>query len=223
MDTNSIYTIHSLGSSISFILFVVDIETKSVYFICLNDYIDKISLPKNPIYIDQGSVTITIPTLNKLSDKSISRFALEFYGKRAKLLSAFAKFAYQKNELTYLLKYKEYPVITKRDEVKNDSASETDIKRQVLFFIEQIEGLDIWSYKAWEVLPEAKKELLELKQRINNGENLNSLIQKILITWHRLTNLGNMYEEFTREWFLPKFLSFMISYPNMPDVVKKEK
>lgn len=93
----------------------------------------------------------------------------------------------------------------------------------MLFFIEQIEGLDIWSYKAWEVLPEAKKELLELKQRINNGENLNSLIQKILITWHRLTNLGNMYEEFTREWFLPKFLSFMISYPNMPDVVKKEK
>lgn len=223
LDTNSIYTIHSLGSSISFILFVVDIKTKGVYFICLNDFIDKILMPRNPSYTNQGSVTITIPTLNQLSDKTISRFALEFYGKRAKLLSAFAKFAYQKNELTYLLKYKDYPIITMRDEIGNASVSEIDIKRQVLFFIEQIEDLDIWNYKAWEVLPESKKELMDLKNKINEGEDLKSLIQKILITWHRLTNLSNMYEELAREWFLPKFLSFMISYPNMPDVIKEEK
>jgi len=221
LDTDSIYTVQSLGSSISFVLFVVDFKTKSVYFICLNDFIDKILLPKNPRYSDLGSATITIPTLNNLSDKIISRFALEFFGKRAKLLSAFAKFAYQKNELSYLLNYKDYPVVTKREEIENGTASEIDIKRQVLFFIEQIEGLDIWNYKAWEVLPEAKKELMDLKKGIIEGENLNSLIQKIIITWHKLTNLGNMYEELAREWFLPKFLSFMTSYPNMPEVIKE--
>ncbi|MCH7403817.1 DUF4365 domain-containing protein [Belliella kenyensis] len=223
LDSDSIYTVQSLGSSISFLLFVVDIKTKCVYFVCLNDFIDKILLPKKPSYADQGSATITIPSLNKLSEKTISRFALEFYGKRAKLLSAFAKFAYQKNELSYLLNYKDYPIITKRDKIDNDSVTEGHIKRQVLYFIEQIEGLDIWNYKAWEVLPEAKKELMDLKKGINEGEDLNSLIQKIIITWHRLTNLGNMYEELAREWFLPKFLSFMTSYPHLPEVIKEEK
>lgn len=223
LDTNSIYTVQSLGSSISFVLFVVDLKTKDVYFMCLNDFIDKILLPQNPNYTDQGSVTITIPILNKLSDKVISRFALEIYGKRAKLLSAFAKFAYQKNELSYLLKYKDFPVTTKRDEVENIFASESDIKRQVLFFIEQIQGLDIWEYTAWEVLPAVKSELMDLKKKINDGEDLNSLIEKTLITWHRLSNLGNMYEELTREWFLPKFLSFMTSYPSMPDLIKEKK
>lgn len=223
LDTNSIYTVQSLGSSISFVLFVVDLRARDVYFICLNDFIDKILLPQNPNYTDQGSVTITIPILNKLSEKIISRSALEIYGKRAKLLSSFAKFAYQKNELSYLLKYKDFPVTTKRDEIENISASESDIKRQVLFFIEQIQVLDIWEYKAWEVLPATKNELMDLKNRINDGEDLNSLIEKILITWHRLSNLGNMYEELTREWFLPKFLSFMTSYPNMPDVIKEKK
>lgn len=204
-------------------LFVVDLKTKKVYFICLNDFIDKILLPQNPNYTDQGSVTITIPILNNLSEKIISRFALEIYGKRVKLLSAFAKFAYQKNELSYLLKYKDFPVTTKRDEVENAFASETDIKRQVLFFIEQIQGLDIWEYTPWEVLPAVKSELMDLKKKINDGEDLNSLIEKTLITWHRLSNLGNMYEELTREWFLPKFMSFMTSYPIMPDVIKEKK
>src|SRR5690606_20858104 len=62
-DTNSIFTIQSLGGSVPVLLFLVDIETKEVYFICLNDYIDKIILPKNPKYGEQASINITIPTL----------------------------------------------------------------------------------------------------------------------------------------------------------------
>jgi hypothetical protein len=224
LDTNSIFTIQSLGASIAFILFVVDLKTRNVYFICLNDYIDKILLPKKPNYSDQGSVTITIPVLNNLSDNRISRFALEFYGKRSKLLSAFAKFAYQKNELSYLFKYKDFPVITMRDEInENDRASEKDIRRQVLFFIEQIEHLDIWKYKSWEVLPLSQRELLDLKKKVIEEKDLNVLIENVLVTWHRLANLSNMYEELAREWFLPKFLSFMTSYPEIPESIEKKK
>jgi hypothetical protein len=224
LDTDSIYSVQSLGASIAFLLFVVDLKTRNVYFICLNDYIDKLLLPKKPNYSKQGTVTITIPKLNILSENLVCRFALEFYGKRSKLLSAFAKFAYQKNELSYLLKYKDFPIVTIRDEMtKNDIVSEKDIKRQVLFFIEQIERLDIWKYRSWEVLPLSKKELIELKDSLNKENNFKVSIERILITWHRLTNLCNMYEELAREWFLPKFLSFMTSYPDTPESIKKKK
>ncbi len=63
-DTKSIYTIQSLGGSVPVLLFVVNIKNKEVYFICVNDYIDKIILPRKLDYTEQGSLTITIPTLN---------------------------------------------------------------------------------------------------------------------------------------------------------------
>jgi hypothetical protein len=221
LDTDSIYTIQSLGSSIPFILFVVDIKTKKVYFICLNDYIDKILLPKNPKYGSQKNVTITIPILNDLSRVDISRTALEFYGKRAKMLAAFAKFSYQKNEISHLLNYKDFPVLTSRDSLTNQVEIQDDkIINQVLYFIEQIEHLEIWNYQHWEVLPLAKKEIIELKQILLEGTDLVTVREQIIILWHRLNNLGIMYEEITREWFLPKHFSFLTSYPEIPESIK---
>lgn len=220
LDTNSLYSVQALGASVSFILLVVDLSSKDTYFVCLNDYIDKIILPKNINYHKQGSITITIPKLNTLENKEISLSALEFYGKRAKLLSAFAKFAYQKNELNYLLGYKSSPIYTYRDEVsKEETNNEIDIKRQVLYFIEQIEYLDIWDSKSWEILGVTHQELLNLKQNLIDGKDVLSLVNDILIMWHRLTNLTNMYEELTREWFLPKYLSYMTSYPSVPESI----
>lgn len=210
IDTNSIYSIQSLGASVPFILLVVDLKSKEVYFICLNDYIDKIILPKNTNYDEQQSITITIPKLNTLTNKEVSKSALKFYGKRAKLLSAFAKFAYQKNELNYLLGFK-----------KQEIDEEKDIKRQVLFFIEQIEYLDIWNSKSWVILQITHQELLDLKQNLINDNDIDSLVEETLIMWHKLTNLTNMYEELTREWFLPKFLSYIMSYSTVPESIKK--
>src|SRR5690606_22596816 len=113
----SIFTIQSLGGSVPVLLFVVDIETKEVYFVCLNDYIDKIILRKVPNYAEQESLTITIPILNKLSNQDISNNALKFYGKRAKLLAAFSKFSFQKNEIKHIFGYKDYPIWTYRDDI----------------------------------------------------------------------------------------------------------
>jgi hypothetical protein len=215
MDSNSIFTIQSLSSSISVLLFLVDLKSKSVYFICLNDYIDKLLLPQKPNYGDQESITLNIPILNNLSNKEISNAALKFYGKRAKLLSAFSKFSYQKNELLFLADYKSSPVITARDilDSKTDKSIST-IKRQVLFFIEQIEYLEIWQYSEWSILGEMKLEICNLKEKIEREELEGiELIDSVLLTWHQLSNLNNMCEELTREWFLPKYLSLLTSYP----------
>lgn len=224
-DTNSIFTIQTLGGSVSVLLFVVDIETKNVYFICVNDYIDKIILPKNPKYAEQDSYTITIPTLNNLVNKEISNNALKFYGKRAKLLSAFSKFSYQKNELSYLLGVKDFPIFTSREEPeKSRIGAQNEVVEQVLFFIEQIEELDIWEHIEWKVLPLAKLEIKELKKYLQSEDlDMKQVREKLIVCWHRLTNLGTMYEDLCREWFLPKMISLLTSYPTSPEIIKIKK
>jgi len=222
-DTNSIYTIQSLGGSVSVLLFVVDIGSKEVYFICVNDYLDKIILPQNSDYTDQGSLTITIPTLNKLSNLEIANKALKFYGKRAKLLAAFSKFSFQKNEIKYLFGYKDYPVWTYRDELEKGKTYEpNEIKTQLLYFISQIDSLDIWQHSDWEVLPKALEDLTAVKKLLESEEvDWTTVKSKVIVLWHQFTNLGSIYEEVCREWFLPKIISLMTSYPIKPEIITK--
>jgi hypothetical protein len=223
-DTNSIFTIQSLGGSVPVMLFVVDLKSREVYFICLNDYIDKIILPKNPNYAEKGSLTITIPVLNKLSSQDISNNALKFYGKRAKLLAAFSKFSFQKNEIKHIFGYKDYPIWTYRDELeKGKMYKPNEIKAHLLYFISQIESLDIWEHKEWQVLPQAKRDLIAIKELLQKQEiDLATVEDRVIVLWHQLTNLGTMYEDLCREWFLPKFISLLTSYPTMPEIITEE-
>ncbi len=131
----------------------------------------------------------------------------------------------EKNEIGHLLEFKDFPVITYREEVEKKRQTTTEgIVSQVLFFIEQIEELDIWDHKEWSVLPFAKDEIIELKIYLMDKNNLVWEIarQKIIICWHRLTNLASMYEEICREWFLPKMISLLTSYPEEPEIRKSE-
>jgi hypothetical protein len=223
-DTNSIFTIQSLGGSVPVLLFVVDIRSKEVYFICVNDYIDKIILPQKSDYTDQGSLTITIPTLNKLSNIEIANNALKFYGKRAKLLAAFSKFSFQKNEIKHIFGYKDYPIWTYRDEIEKDKTYEpNEIKTQLLYFISQIDSLDIWQHSEWQVLPQAKEDLETVKKLLDADEvDWMYVKDRVIVLWHQLTNLGTMYEDICREWFLPKIISLMTSYPTMPEIITDE-
>lgn len=214
-DTNSIYTFQSLGGSVSVLLFVVDITKEEVYFVSMSDYIDKIVLPKSPKYTEKKSLTITIPALNKLANKEISDKALRFYGKRAKLLAMLSKISYQKNEIGYLFGFKDYPVWTHRDEKEKDKKYEKEeIIVQLLYFISQIEELDIWEYKGWDVLQEAVKNISDMRQLLELGQtDWDEITEKVIVLWYKLDNLGKMYEELCREWFLPKMLGLIASYP----------
>jgi len=224
-DINSIYSIQSLGGSVAVLLFLVDINAESVYFICLNDYIDKIILPKQPNYTEQESITITIPTYNNLANIDIANNALKFYGKRAKLLAAFSKFAYQKNEIAYIIGYKLFPIWTYRNTIERDIVyGIPEIKTQILYFITQIEDLDIWEHNEWDVLPQAKADLQEIKTMLQSSENnWDETKKKVIVLWHQLTNIGTMYEDLCREWFLPKMISLMTSYPTQPKIIKAEQ
>lgn len=223
-DTTSIYTFQSLGGSVSVLLFVVDIKNEEVYFVCINDYIDKIILPKTPNYTEQSSLTITIPVLNRLSNQSITNNALKFYGKRAKLLALFSKVSYQKNEIGHLFGFKNYPVFTYRDEIEKDKKYEKEeIKNQVLYFISQIEELDVWKHNEWVELPKAKKDILDVKDLIIHDQiDWNEIRSKVIVLWHQLSNLGTMYEDICCEWYLPKILGLMTSYPTIPEIINEK-
>lgn len=225
LDTDSIFTIQSLGASVSVLLFVVDLRNEEIYFICLNDYIDKIILPQNPKYGEQKSLTLTIPILNKLSNKNIADNALKFYGKRAKLLASFSKFYYQENEICYMFGYKNYPVRTYRNEIEKDKVNKKDdLKNQLLYFISQIEELDIWQHNEWVALPLAKKDLLVIKEMLLQKDvDITGIKDKVIILWHQLTNLGTIYEDICREWYLPKIISLMTSYPRTPKIIETNK
>jgi hypothetical protein len=215
IDTNSIFTIQQSGAGISVLLFLADLEARDVYFICVNDYIDKIILPKNPTYVSNENITLTIPKQNCLSNATVSLTALNFYGKRAKLLAAFSKIHFQKNEISYLFGFKDYPVMTYRDELeKNIARDELEVRNTLLYFIEQLEHLDFWEYRAISVIGEAKRKLDQLKIDLQNSSiRLTDLQGTVVITWHQLGNIGTMYEDIYREWFLPKHISRMLSYP----------
>lgn len=223
LDTNTIFTVQQSGAGVSVILFVVDLEIKQVYFVCLNDYIDKIILPKDPDYVRQEDYTITIPTSNCLTNQEVALTALKVYGKRAKMLAAFAKFHYQKNEIANAFKANNYPIKTYRDEIEKDLImSNENIKTMLLYFIGQLEGLDIWNFDSWPVFVEAKKEIDALKNNLLGMEDMSLLTDRIIVLWHQLANIGTMYEDLQREWFLPKVLSLQLSLPNPPTLFKQK-
>jgi len=186
----------------------------------MNDYIDKIVLPQKPDYVNQGTLTIKIPTLNTLKNHQVSSAALQLYGKRSKLLAAFSKFNYQRNELSYALWVKFWPVYTYRETIEKEM-TEREIYDLVIFFILQNEKLDIWRYEFWLVLPDAKTEMAELKKYLQEDlVEWDKARNDIIILWQRLTNLGTMYEDLIRQWYLPKMISLWTFYPNPPNTIK---
>ncbi|MDQ4121952.1 MAG: DUF4365 domain-containing protein [Acidobacteriota bacterium] len=222
LDTDTIFTVQETGASVSVLLFVVDLSSSKVYFVCLNDYIDKIILPKKPNYIKQEDLTIKIPVINNLANDNVALAAMKFYGKRSKFLSAFSKFYYQKNEVLHLFETIDFPVSTLRHYLNKDVVSpESEIVSQLKYFIQQLEYLDIWDVDFWDVIQNSYSDLQQLKLLLDAEKiNMENVRDTALLTWHRLSNLGNMYEELCREWFLPKFLSMLMSYPNPPEILK---
>lgn len=224
LDTISLFTVQQMGSSISFLLFLVDLKSENAYFICLNDLIDKYIIPKNKNYLSQKTVTLNIPVKNDLRENLVANSALKIYAKRAKLLAAFAKFFYQRNEILYFFDIRDMPISTFRNALDLDGNPQFDeYITMINVFISQIEHLDIWLMKGWEAISISHNELNSLISLLKSHPNEKiQIIEQTFVTWHSLCNLSNVYEELVREWFLPKKLSYFLSYPDLPTEYVKQ-
>ena len=215
LDVDEIQTIMSMGTAVPVVLFLADLSTNKIYWVCLTDYIEKIILPQDALKTHEASITIHIPAENVLSSEA-SIAHLAFLARRSKLMGAFNKFNYQKDELAF-----------------NDS------EEVILRFITIVKAFDFWTAKyQWPILPIFYKELLEVEKfyLADNSERkaivmehpglrmafetmgisaepmcqeqqINNLFFKFKTKdfWQRLGNLGNMYEEVCKEWFLPTY------------------
>ncbi len=213
LETSELYTIERMSSSLPVFLFVVDIISEDIYFLCLNDYIDKVISPREPNYYSKKSKTIYIPKKNIVDKKGID--IIKLYAKRPKLYAFFIKVEYQNQELMY-----------KIDEELSDYYG---------YFIEKLLKIDIWELKdVWHPLKNIHTKLTKLmtgetkieflKKFDNNIREFETNYSSSLLTkyeanfynyirqlWKEMSNLLCVYEEDSREWFLPTYFNTIIS------------
>lgn len=239
LDTSELLTVQAMGAAVPVLLFLVELSTGHIYYVCLNDLIEKVILPRDPAYSDRNSRMIHIPARNCIvPGNPASLRPLETYAKRAKLYAAFGKFAYQKHELEQLLEA--------YDTTPSNAAELTVFLEMVELarhFLSIIVRYDFWTrIPEWKPISWAHLELRTFRRLIEQpagGEDIASLreylaaqpwfplrddyvaglpepdvrqhfLLHVLAIWKRLDNLSRMYEELVREWFLPTELAMQL-------------
>lgn len=217
IETSELVTVQRMGAAIPVLLIRADLAAGKCYFVCLNDYIDKILIPRHDDYAKKASRTIHVPGLNDLACQEVGITALRWYAKRAKLFAGFQKFIYQQVELSY-------------------AADQGELMRLAKHFASILANYDFWDdTPMWAIIPyygaALKRFLAEGSPRLtqvneegvaqasHGSEEARQEImaylakQEIPELWRCLAILPRNYEENCREWFLPTSLGFWASYP----------
>ncbi len=217
LDTDELCMVEKMGSAVPVILAVVDDTAKDVFFVCLNDYIEKIIVPSHSEYYKQKSKTVYIPTKNLLnSEKGIN--ILRWYAKRPKLYALFNKINYQNDELNYccnddLEKMTAHflKILLRSDawSAENYFYAMHDVKQKIDYYLKN--GITQEAAKAIEEMSktcDVDEEIWEGTYCI--GETSFREIQKIQSLhqlWNSLNNMGNIFEDMIKEMFLPTYLA----------------
>jgi len=206
-----------MGAAVPVLLVVADLGTQSCHFVCLNDYIDKLLIPRHATYTSKESRTIHVPVRNELGTTEVGEVALRWYAKRPKLYAAFIKFVYQQVELRHAL-------------------SEADFDERAHHFGRLIAAYDFWS--DLEMCPIVGHYGLAVRKLLETGSPglMKSLTDEQLIQfvgrdeeqlrkfkehrrreelvhlWDGLSVLPRNYEDVWREWFLPTALGYATSF-----------
>lgn len=217
LEVSELVTIQRMGAALPVILVLAELSTEQCYFICLNDYIDKILIPKfrDGDYAASKTRTIYIPTQNLLIDQDSTKRIFGWYAKRTKLFAAFQKFAYQNVELSYV-------------------SDQLELVSLAQHFAKILLRYDFWENTNWKILQhylDSVRGCLEIDERgivpswpdsknmsyLNDDESQEWLQQirrrnSITQIWEGLSSLPRCHEEICREWLLPTPLGFSTSY-----------
>jgi hypothetical protein len=198
IETTELATVQAMGPAIPVLLILVALDTEKIYFVCLNDYIDKVLEPRDPKYYEDEHKIIYIPVRNEIGKNYELSAPLALYARRSKMYGAFTKFQYQWVELQYLRS------TGNADEEVNFDADElvSVIKR----FAQTAKQQDIWQNLEWYPIGACYEELLSIEKLLQDSSaSVEQIFAKSIACWHLLNNLSSMYEELCREWFLPTF------------------
>jgi hypothetical protein len=109
IETSELVTVERMGMGVPVLLVVADLADQRCYFVCLNDYIDKILIPRHEDYTRKESRTVHVPNANEVCDERRGAAAIRWYSQRPKLYAAFQRFGYQYVELQYAMDTAEFP------------------------------------------------------------------------------------------------------------------
>ena len=85
METPELVTVQRMSAAVPVLLTLVDVGAGRAFFVCLNDYIDKILLPIDPHYAEQESKVVYVPEGNHIVNSEDRLAPLRFYAKRVRL------------------------------------------------------------------------------------------------------------------------------------------
>jgi hypothetical protein len=217
LETPELVTVERMGIGIPVLLVVADLSRSECFFVCLNDYIDKILIPRHLNYRDKASRTIHVPVLNEVGAEAPGQVALRWYAKRPKLLAAFQRFVFQHAELEYAWRYPDGLAMAK-------------------YFAERIASYDFWDdTEMWGLIPyygAAVRRFLATGcpglMQIDEGVVIREIAKgdkdaaaefigdlrksEVPELWRVLSVLPRNYEDICREWFLPTALGVAASY-----------
>lgn len=201
IDTEDLFTIETMGNGMPVVLILVTLDSNRLFFICLNDLVDKVVVPEDPNYGNQKKKTIYVPVKNEITSDPVSLTALRFYAKRAKFYSCFVLFEYQRNELSFA-----------------SQRPEPETAQLILHFIRVLDRLDIWDdCEMWGIVGDYREQLDRWQELFAKQGPTAFVLGDAMRLWTGLVALAHNYEELCREWFLPTNLAQFLSYPDPPN------
>ena len=226
LDTAELQLARSMGPAAPLLLVVADIKKKNVHWICLNDFVDKVLIPETGNQLSaQASHTVHLPKFNRIERSDYALVPLRFMARRAKLYAAFNCFRYQRHEI-------QSAVQSLRADTAVNGLNPSFL-HLAHHFLNTALAYDFWATTyAWPSVQATHIEVVAVAQRLGSllsGESLESaygsciaglpfstsnkanalesyVTSELVAIFDKLANLGNMFEEICREWYLPTYL-----------------
>jgi Domain of unknown function (DUF4365) len=216
LEMEELVTVERMGVGVPMLLIVASLSDGCCYFVCLNDYVDKILIPRFDNYATKQSRTVHVPVLNRVDNSSAASAALRWYAKRAKLYAGFQRFAYQAAELKYAEDGEPFSSMARyfaRRILAYDFWDDTDSWAILRHYGDAVRS---YASTGHSVLPEPKVAARD--HRATDGRRFASLMHRtdVLRLWDSLALLGRNYEDVCREWYLPTALGYLSSFSGHP-------
>ena len=205
LETTELVTIERMGIGVPVLLVIADLKARRCAFVCLNDYIDKILIPRHDDYRSKGHRTVHVPVANEMGSER-GHVALRWYAKRAKLIAAFQRFTYQFAEL--------------------QRVEEGGWEKLTRYFGKRIADYDFWDDTEMCVPISSygmalQRFLADERARDVSPDNAITATPNddragwhqatVFDLWQRLALLPMTFEDVWREWFLPSALGQLTS------------
>ncbi|SPB14877.1 hypothetical protein NOV72_02108 [Caballeronia novacaledonica] len=201
LETTELVTVERMGIGVPVLLVIADLKARRCCFVCLNDYIDKILIPRHDDYRTKGHRTVHVPVANDIgSARGI--IALRWYAKRPKLLAAFQRFTYQFSELQWAAEgnWEELARYFGGRNSEYDFWDDTEMCNPIPYHAKGLrrflmEGRPHYFHPedaVFAALPEEEQAAWKRND--------------VFELWRSLALLPKTYEDVWREWFLPTAL-----------------